>query len=64
MKKEAVLCNQVKKKADVTSKKIDWWDEINTKQKEAIDKGLAQLKRGEGVPHKEVMKKYSKWLKK
>ncbi len=45
-------------------KKDDWWDEITKEQKKAIDKGLAQLDRGEGVPHKEVMKKYSKWLKK
>jgi predicted transcriptional regulator len=45
-------------------KKDDWWDEIGSDQKKAIDKGLAQLDRGEGIPHKEVMKKYSKWLKK
>jgi predicted transcriptional regulator len=45
-------------------KKDDWWDEISKEQKKAIDKGLAQLDRGEGIPHKEVMKKYSKWLKK
>jgi predicted transcriptional regulator len=45
-------------------KKDDWWDEISKEQKKAIDKGLAQLDSGEGIPHKEVMKKYSKWLKK
>jgi predicted transcriptional regulator len=45
-------------------KKDDWWDEISKDQKKAINKGLAQLDRGEGIPHKEVMKKYSKWLKK
>ena len=42
----------------------DWWDEIDDEQKKAIDKGIAQLDNGEGIPHKEVMKKYSKWLKK
>jgi predicted transcriptional regulator len=45
-------------------KKDDWWDEISKEQKKAIDKGLAQLDSGEGIPHKEVMKKYSRWLKK
>jgi predicted transcriptional regulator len=42
----------------------DWWDEIDDEQKKAIDKGIAQLDNGEGIPNKEVMKKYSKWLKK
>mgnify|MGYP001011496613 CR=1 FL=1 len=46
------------------SKKSDWWDEISTEQKKAIDKGLKQLDNGEGIPHEEVMKKYAKWLTK
>ncbi|OGR86922.1 MAG: hypothetical protein A3A86_06550 [Elusimicrobia bacterium RIFCSPLOWO2_01_FULL_60_11] len=28
-----------------------------------VDKGLSELDRGEGVPHKEVVKRFSKWLK-
>jgi hypothetical protein len=44
--------------------KDDWWDEITEEQKKLVNKGLAQLDKGEGVPHKEVMKKYAKWLKK
>lgn len=44
--------------------KADWWDEISPAQQRAIDKGLKQLDNGEGIPHKEVMKKYDKWLKK
>jgi len=46
------------------SKKNDWWDEINPEEKKAIDKGLSQIDKGEGIPHEEVMKKYAKWLKK
>ncbi len=46
------------------SKRKDSWDEINFKQKDAIDKGLKQLDNGLGVPHEEVTRKYSKWLKK
>lgn len=35
---------------------------ISEGEKSAIKKGIAQLDRGEGVPHSEVMKKYKKWL--
>jgi predicted transcriptional regulator len=73
-----VLRKQVKKFVDTASekelemvyhlfdasKKNDWWDEISSQQKKAIDKGLKQLDNGEGIPHEEVMKKYAKWLKK
>jgi predicted transcriptional regulator len=34
----------------------DWWDEINEQERLAIDEGIAQLDRGEGIPHHEVMK--------
>ena len=44
--------------------KNDWWNEITEDQKKSINKGLTQLDKGEGVPHKDVMKKYAKWLKK
>ena len=44
--------------------KDDWWNEITEDQKKLINTGLAQLDKGEGVPHKDVMKKYAKWLKK
>jgi hypothetical protein len=46
------------------SKRKDWWDEIDGKQKDAIGKGLKQLDNGLGIPHEEVMRKYTKWLKK
>ena len=44
--------------------KDDWWNEITEDQKKIVTKGLAQLDKGEGIPHKDVMKKYAKWLKK
>lgn len=46
------------------AKKDDRWDDISQEQQKAIDKGIAQLDRGEGIPHKDIMKKYGKWLKK
>lgn len=46
------------------SSKADWWDQISAEQKKAIDKGLKQLDKGEGIAHETVMKKYAKWLTK
>lgn len=34
----------------------DWWDEITQGEKQAIDEGIAELDRGEGIPHEQVMK--------
>lgn len=42
--------------------KEDWWDTISAAEKAAIEEGLAELDKGLGIPHKEVMKKYKKWL--
>ena len=42
----------------------DWWNEISTEEKAAIEKGIAQLEKGQGVPHKVVMQQYGRWLKK
>lgn len=38
------------------TKEVDWWDEISEEERLAIDEGLAQLDRGEGIPHEQVMK--------
>lgn len=43
--------------------KNDWWYEISEAERAAIRKGLEELERSEGIPHEEVMAKYSKWLK-
>jgi hypothetical protein len=40
----------------------DWWDTISDEEKAEIEEGLAQLDRGETVPHEQVMAKYKKWL--
>ncbi len=78
MNEVSVLRKQVKQFVDEASEKElemiyhlfeatntnDWWNEITPIQREAIDRGIKQLDNSEGVPHKEVMKKYNKWLKK
>jgi predicted transcriptional regulator len=42
----------------------DFWDTLPHFQKESIERGLAQVERGETKSHEEVMKKYEKWLTK
>ena len=37
------------------SKEVDWWDEISEAERTAINEGLDQLERGEGIPHEQVM---------
>lgn len=41
--------------------RADWWNEISEDEKNAIDKGLADIKSGKVRPHKEVKKLYAKW---
>ena len=38
------------------SREADWWDEISEEERLAINEGLAQLDRGEGIAHDQVMK--------
>ena len=40
----------------------DWWDTISDEERAEIEEGLAQLDRGESIPHEQVMAKYKKWL--
>ena len=42
--------------------KSDWWDTLTEEEHKEIELGLAEAKRGEVIPHEEVMKKYKKWL--
>jgi predicted transcriptional regulator len=40
------------------------WGSLTVAQKKSIEQGLDDAKNGRVTPHEEVMKKYSKWLKK
>ena len=42
----------------------DWWDELPPAVQKSILKAEKELREGKGIPHKVVMKKYSKWLTK
>ncbi|MBS1545518.1 MAG: hypothetical protein JST14_17910 [Bacteroidetes bacterium] len=43
-------------------KKKDWWDEISSEERAAIEKGLEDIKAGRVKPHTEAKKLYEKWL--
>lgn len=45
-------------------KQSDFWDELPAVVKADVKTALKQSGQGKGKPHKEVMKKYSKWLTK
>jgi len=40
----------------------DWWSDIHEIEKQAIEKGLKDLKEGRIIPHIDVQKRYEKWI--
>ena len=44
--------------------KIDLWDELPPTVQKDVEEAIKQSAKGKGKPHKEVMKKYDKWLTK
>ena len=42
----------------------NWWNEVEDAAQESIAKGLKEADQGKVTPHKEVMKRYKKWLSK
>ena len=38
------------------SKNVDFWDEFTDEQKAEIDDSIAEIDRGEVIPHEQVMK--------
>ena len=58
-RQKKTILNVVKTFAD---EKKDWLDELSAEQLTAIREAEAELDSGKGIPHKEVLKKLSKWL--
>ena len=46
----------------IKSRELEDDVEIGNHEMEAIDEGIQQLKEGKGIPHEEVIKKYSQWF--
>jgi hypothetical protein len=42
--------------------KEDWWNVISEPERISIEKGLNDIEQGKTTPHKEIRKKYEKWL--
>jgi hypothetical protein len=42
----------------------DWLENMSPEERADVEEGIRQLENGEGVPHEEVKKMYSKWLSK
>ncbi len=76
MNEIALMKEQVKKYLDTADEKVvkmvhamlevdaqnDWWDDVSTEEKASIERGLKDAGAGRVTSHKEVMKKYKKWL--
>ena len=42
----------------------DWWGVISKEHQKAIKAAIEEADKGQVIPHSEMVKKYSKWLKK
>lgn len=74
----SVLKRQVKKFVDKASdkelrmiynlfeinKEEDWWGVISKEHQKAVKDAIEEADKGQVIPHSEMVKKYSKWLKK
>lgn len=38
----------------------DWWEMLSKKEQQAIDQGISEANRGEGIAHQEVMKRFKR----
>ncbi len=62
MTEDESLLNQVK--AVLEGSEIQFWDDLNPKLKESINRGLEQSKQGIGIPHDEIMRQFRSRLSK
>jgi hypothetical protein len=76
MKEISTLRNRIRKYIDMADEKTlkivyamleaeqeaDWWDNLPPGVQRSIDKALEESRKGKGIPHEEVVKKYRKWF--
>ena len=53
-----------KVKSVIQAGQPDFWDELDNEVKADVLEAIKELDNGGGKPHKQVMKKHEKWLKK
>ena len=49
---------------DEASMEEENWDDLPEELQLMIDKGIKESEEGKGIPHEQIMEKYSKWFKK
>lgn len=59
---DTVILNAIKAILSRQLTETDFWEELPINAQESVKRGMAQAKKGEMKAHKEVMKKYEKWL--
>lgn len=77
MSETEILKKQVKKFIDKASEKElkiicrifeigeeDWWKQLDAGHRAAITKAIEEADEEKVIPHREMVKKYSRWLKK
>ena len=47
--------NVIAKIKELKAEDTDWWDSLSPAEMEAIQEGIDELDRGEGIPHEQVM---------
>ena len=48
--------------SDKSAIQSDWLETISVAERAEIEQGLADVEKGDVIPHEEVMAKYKKWL--
>lgn len=59
---DASLLDKIKQL--IKTEQIDLWDELPDAIKTEVDLAIEELDQGKGIPHKEAMKPFDKWIKK
>ncbi len=60
--KDDVAIEKLKMLKNDQKNTLDWWGQIGEEEKEAIEKGLEDIKAGRVAPHQEVKRLYEKYL--
>lgn len=60
--KDDVAIEKLKMLKNNQKNTLDWWGQIGEEEKEAIEKGLEDIKAGRVGPHQEVKRLYEKYL--
>ncbi len=49
---------------EVDQEEEDWWDELPHEVQQSLERALKESEEGKGIPHSQMMEKYSKWFRK